>query len=213
MGVDPKKWGPSAWVTIHSLSAMLDDINDEERKKIISDKFWTLLPYILPCVICRQSAKKFVLLIKNRHPENNKKFAYMLHEEVNIKLLLQKYKYAADIKYKLNEFQPDFEEVVYEHIRSETLFQYMFNFLYYIVIDLDLDRLDYVNTFIYFLSFIFSDPTNHIFYQSLRKVGILKKFANIIDRITYVHKLEKEIMSKLNFKQPFTSNQRLQLMF
>ena len=55
--MEPKIWGPSGWLFLHSTTLNYPDKPNNYDKKVYHD-FFNLLPYILPCDICKQNFKK-----------------------------------------------------------------------------------------------------------------------------------------------------------
>jgi len=85
--MDPKVWGPSAWIFLHSIVLSYDSSSSSNKTNI--KNFFNNLGDILPCVSCRthykENLKKNPLtaeVLKNR--ENLNKWLVDMHNQVNI---------------------------------------------------------------------------------------------------------------------------------
>ena len=79
--MDTKFWGPSGWQLLHVLAE--DDVNVVAVRELFG-----LLPEILPCRFCRESAAGF--LLESPVPASGlPEWLYELHNKVNEKLRLQ----------------------------------------------------------------------------------------------------------------------------
>lgn len=55
-GIDPEKWGPSAWTLLHYVTlGYPDDPDSEDIQRYAS--FFESLVHVLPCLKCRESLK------------------------------------------------------------------------------------------------------------------------------------------------------------
>lgn len=54
MNIPPNRWGPYAWVFLHSITLTYPDDPTEEEKQEYKN-FFVSLQYILPCRKCRQN--------------------------------------------------------------------------------------------------------------------------------------------------------------
>ena len=61
--MNPKIWGPHAWIFLHSVSFSYPDDPTEEDKKEYK-KFFESLQYVLPCDTCKYNYKKKIKKIK-----------------------------------------------------------------------------------------------------------------------------------------------------
>ena len=81
--MDTRFWGPSGWHLLHLIVSV--PLNNRNEKTI--QKFFTLLPFVLPCKFCRYSLASYY---ENRPvPEKYKDMEYWLykiHNDVNSKL-------------------------------------------------------------------------------------------------------------------------------
>lgn len=83
MYMDTKAWGPDAWITLHQTIERYDEL---DKAKLVN--FFTLLPYILPCVFCRNSLHRFYTQdpIQMDSRSNARAWLYSIHNMVNKKL-------------------------------------------------------------------------------------------------------------------------------
>jgi hypothetical protein len=51
--IDPKFWGEPGWIFLESICASYP-VNPTEKDKKIIKEFFLLLPFVLPCCICRE---------------------------------------------------------------------------------------------------------------------------------------------------------------
>uniref|UniRef100_A0A6C0B4L9 thiol oxidase n=1 Tax=viral metagenome TaxID=1070528 RepID=A0A6C0B4L9_9ZZZZ len=90
--MDTRFWGPDGWHLLHSIAYTYpSNPNKTTRQKY--KRFFNTVPYILPCVYCRNSLHKFYkdLPIENSLQNNNSLFEwlYKIHNKVNNKLTKQ----------------------------------------------------------------------------------------------------------------------------
>ncbi len=111
MGVKTRIWGPYAWTVFETIAVVVDYVLKYSRSKKIKQKakklflkFVVLIGYILPCIHCRRSFKKFTNVKKPKVDierfmtlqDGAKQIIYALHNRVNLKLKTQeieKYKH------------------------------------------------------------------------------------------------------------------------
>lgn len=93
MGSKTLFWGPHCWKTLHALCALVERNRHEIPGLAQAMVRWLrTLPWVLPCVYCRRSAAKFFRLPRTRLSKKRTNFirwAYYLHERVNMKLFWQ----------------------------------------------------------------------------------------------------------------------------
>ena len=88
--LEPKKWGPHMWRSLHSITFAYPD-NPTEEDKINYKSFFNFLSNVLPCESCRQHYKENItcgnLNINNKEifesRDNLTKWLYELHNLVN----------------------------------------------------------------------------------------------------------------------------------
>jgi hypothetical protein len=89
--IDPKIWGPGAWLMIHSVSFSYPDNPTDDDKKHYK-QFYESIQYTLPCAGCRESYAKFIVTEPTILADalDNKttltKWLYDVHNRVNEKL-------------------------------------------------------------------------------------------------------------------------------
>ena len=87
--MDTRFWGPDGWHLLHSIAYKYPS-NPNKTTKLKYKRFFNSLPYILPCVYCRNSLHRFykeLPLEKSLH--NNEllfEWLYKIHNKVNDKL-------------------------------------------------------------------------------------------------------------------------------
>ena len=91
-GMLTKIWGPSMWVTLHTVSFDYPNKPTQEDK-IKYRQFYESLAFILPCIYCRKSYTEFLKAGNTKltdeifdNTESLTKWVYYLHEAVNKKL-------------------------------------------------------------------------------------------------------------------------------
>jgi len=137
--MDTKFWGKDGWKFLHSIAYSYDEKNSSFYKKLFNS-----LQYILPCIYCRRSFKKYI----NEDPidTTNKRsltsWLYRIHNKVNEKLRKQGYNIHPDIT---------LEEVdkIYE---KKLKCQIGFNFIHCIIFNYNFDvsetrKKGYINFF------------------------------------------------------------------
>lgn len=91
-GLSTKKWGPSAWVFMHSIAQRYPHKPSDIEKQHAKD-FYTSLDTLLPCKTCKISYKKFIQILPIDHFLSSRKdlilWIYTIHNFVNYKLIKQ----------------------------------------------------------------------------------------------------------------------------
>jgi len=110
-GLITKIWGPSLWISLHSISFGYP-INPTEQDKLNYKNFFISLANVLPCSYCKDSYLKFIStdctkltddVLKSRHTLS--KWVYYLHEQVNKKLGVSYGVTYNDVKNKYESFR------------------------------------------------------------------------------------------------------------
>lgn len=87
--MDTRFWGPDGWKLLHSITENYPD-KPNKKDKDLYRKFFTSLPYVLPCVYCRKSLREYMKeLGLRRNLESRNKLClwlYRIHNKVNRKL-------------------------------------------------------------------------------------------------------------------------------
>ena len=89
--INPKIWGPSAWIFIHSISFTYPENPTDEEKQYFK-QFYESVQYTLPCAGCRESYSQFIIseptILANALDNRNTltKWLYDIHNRVNQKL-------------------------------------------------------------------------------------------------------------------------------
>jgi len=88
--MDTEFWGKSGWKLCHSIAYSFDPENTSEK---MIKLFYKSLQYVLPCVYCRRSFKKFIQMdpIDTKTNRSLTKWIYEIHNYVNDKLRDQGY--------------------------------------------------------------------------------------------------------------------------
>ena len=90
--MDTRFWGPDGWKLLHSITENYPT-NPDNKDKNLYRKFFLSLPYVLPCIYCRNSLAKYMeeLPIKGHLDSKNKLcfWLYRIHNKVNGKLKKQ----------------------------------------------------------------------------------------------------------------------------
>lgn len=123
--MDTKFWGKDGWKFLHSIVYCYD-----ETKSSYYKTFFNSLQYILPCIYCRRSYKKYIKEdpIDITDKSSLTAWLYRIHNRVNEKLRKQGYNIHSD---------PTLEEVnkMYENRKC----QIGFNFIHCIMFEYNLD--------------------------------------------------------------------------
>lgn len=98
--MNTKKWGPSAWFFLHTITFNYPEKPTVQDKQHYSDLFENL-KHTLPCIYCRESYTEFLKrfpvsgkVLESR--ENLTKWFYNIHNLVNDKLRTQYYTNKSD---------------------------------------------------------------------------------------------------------------------
>lgn len=115
MSIDPKIWGASGWVFLHSIVLAYPN-QPNEKDKINMKKFFNSVPDILPCEECRVNMKKHMIELPLNDKVLESKFALAewinkLNDMVNKLVAVKKKKAkkesvedAVDVPMKKNPF-------------------------------------------------------------------------------------------------------------
>ena len=91
-GLSTKKWGPGAWILLHS-AAQRYPKNPSEKEKGCYKMFYDNLKYTLPCRKCKESYTKFLNILPIEHFLGSREllhfWIYTIHNFVNFKLIGQ----------------------------------------------------------------------------------------------------------------------------
>jgi len=87
--MNTKEWGPSMWITLHSITFGYPENPTEQHKKNYKNYFESLT-HVLPCSYCRESYAKIIKCIKIDDYLNSRQcltfWLYNVHNCVNEKL-------------------------------------------------------------------------------------------------------------------------------
>ena len=93
-GLSTKKWGPSAWVFLHSVAQRYPRNPTEEDKNNYRN-FYENIENMLPCGKCRESYTKYIQILPIRFFLSRREdlilWLYTIHNFVNFKLIGQGY--------------------------------------------------------------------------------------------------------------------------
>jgi len=91
-GLSTKKWGPGAWIILHSCAQRYPRNPTEEDKKCYKS-FYYNLQYTLPCGKCKESYTKFLKMLPIDFFLGSRRqltyWIYTVHNFVNYKLIGQ----------------------------------------------------------------------------------------------------------------------------
>ena len=111
-GVKTKQWGPHFWRTLFFAAMNYPVIIDEKNKchKTIKANykcFYSSLKYVLPCVFCMESYRRFYSEINIDNYLDTRinlmKWIYIIRDRVNKKLIFQETEKYKEEKKKLND--------------------------------------------------------------------------------------------------------------
>lgn len=86
--MDTKYWGPSGWRLLHLIAEK--EASDEKYWSPSHERFWAVLPYILPCKFCRTSLTTYYEKYPiPQDPSQMGRWLYKIHNCVNDKLRSQ----------------------------------------------------------------------------------------------------------------------------
>ena len=106
--MDPKIWGPSSWIFLHSITLAYPTCPDNNDKKNMR-QFINSLQFVLPCTKCRENFKKHLKL-------------YPLTDEIlNSKDKL--IKWMIDIHNQVNELNGK-KKMTYDQVLKEYYYKY-----------------------------------------------------------------------------------------
>ena len=88
-GLSTKKWGPGAWIILHS-SAQRYPINPTDKEKECYKGFYSNLKFTLPCGKCKESYTEFLKMLPIDYFLGSRElltfWIYTVHNFVNFKL-------------------------------------------------------------------------------------------------------------------------------
>lgn len=91
-GLSTKRWGPGAWILLHSAAQRYPKNPTEDDKRCFK-AFYTNLKYTLPCGKCKESYTKFLRILPIDHFLGTREhlifWIYTIHNFVNFKLIGQ----------------------------------------------------------------------------------------------------------------------------
>jgi hypothetical protein len=112
MGLRTTHWGPPFWIMIHTIARLWDS-----KSLFVPDR-WKKIFNLLPCHHCRSCSDTFW----DEYPhilahDYNRKFIYLLHEHVNMKLMKQEIhstngKKLDDVYRRWFGYQPDYTSIL-----------------------------------------------------------------------------------------------------
>ena len=110
--MDTSFWGKDGWKLLHSISYKSDEILEKNPEYLRYYKsFFKSIQYVLPCIYCRRSFKKYITEIPFELPLSD--WLYKIHNCVNDKLRRQGYKIEKDPSLKeVNKFYKDYEYTI-----------------------------------------------------------------------------------------------------
>ena len=201
--MDTEFWGKSGWKLCHSIAYSFDPENTSKR---MIKLFYKSLQYVLPCVYCRRSFKRFIQMdpIDTTTNRSLTKWIYKIHNYVNDKLRDQGYPIPPN---------PSIETVdkIYEKNTTDCK-KINFDFIYCVAFHYNLDvsetrkkgYFDFFNSLAYvlpnkvnrqiYMDYITQNPIENV----LEKV---KETESICPLKKWVYKLEKCMIKKcLSYK-------------
>jgi len=91
--MDTRFWGPDGWNLLHSIAYYYPDKPSIKTQNTVK-RFFKTLPYVLPCIYCRNSLATYFKEAPIDGELKNKtdlfKWLYVIHNKVNMKLTKQK---------------------------------------------------------------------------------------------------------------------------
>jgi hypothetical protein len=121
--IDPNLWGESGWTFLHYITFAYPDL-PSEKDKISAMAFFSQLPYILPCQVCRINLKDHLqkyplnkITVQSRF--NLIMWLLNIHNEVNIQRKKPIFTYDDAIKkYLYSETQTNYSSLKYYLLNS-----------------------------------------------------------------------------------------------
>jgi hypothetical protein len=192
MGVITKKWGPLAWTYIHNMSNVLDNLYKKKQYR-----FWYNIIQCLPCIFCRQSAFLF-LQQKFKSVKSNKEFAYLLHENVNMKLMYQELQNITESELhnfvvKWSTYQPSFENIKYIQLDNIVFIESFIYLSYFIICDYTEKRGNDIQSFFDY-NYTILNKISPCIYVNSGTVNCQLEHS----KFKYVFQLQKQLCSKYN---------------
>lgn len=136
------KWGGPGWEFLNNVTAEYP-LNPTSKDKRIYGDFFAIIALILPCIYCRLSYGKFIIIVPIMDYLMSRRciqlFIYLIHNMVNDKLRSQGY---------LNKNNPTFKSVLEKYNRKRTYQDCGWDFIYAIIFNypinpLDIDKYNY----------------------------------------------------------------------
>jgi hypothetical protein len=181
--MDTRFWGPDGWHLLHSIAYKYPS-NPNKTTKQKYKRFFNSLPYVLPCVYCRNSLQRFYkeLPIENSLHNNEALFEwlYEIHNKVNNKL--KKQGFTSKPNPKLDKVKKFYKKYVKQNDKLCSEHPGVI-FIYSIIFNYPLNKTDFKTatrynnhiTFLKLLADIYPYNRFQLIYKSQLQVTDLKK--------------------------------------
>jgi len=194
-------WGKDGWKLSHSIAYSYDE-SEMKCYKI----FFNSIQYVLPCIYCRRSYKKYIELypIQNQSKRDLATWIYNIHNCVNEKLRKQGYVTTKDPSLKeVDEFYKDYVKRANCLIGIDFIYCILFNYN----LDISETRKKAYIRFFNCLQYILPNEKIRTIYQSYFKShpfeSCLEKVhleQNLNPLKKWIHNLEKSTRKCCSFK-------------
>ena len=180
--MDTRFWGPDGWKLLHSIAYNYPSHPSKNMKRIYKS-FFTTLPYILPCIHCRNSlAQYYSELPIDTFLDSNKdlfRWLYMIHNKVNLKLRNQRINKKSDPS--LQSARKFYKTFVYTVNENNCINMPGLNFIYSIVFNYPQNKEGFENI---------RYRKHRIFFKLLDNVIPFNKFKKIYKQLIENSKLD-----------------------
>ena len=203
--MDTRFWGPDGWKLLHTITENYPNKPDKKQRELYK-KFFLSLPFILPCIYCRNSLSGYMKelpLIDNLSSKNKLcLWLYRIHNKVNNKLKNQGLNKKKNPEYK--DIRSFYKNYLYTINKNNCIDAPGWEFLYSIVFNYpvskkDFDKKRYEQHLIFFLTYPEIIPFRKIQPLLVKKMGetevekalnkrsLLKRFLYRIETIAKNH--------------------------
>jgi len=138
--MDTRFWGRDGWKLLHSIAYSYNKVINEVMNDVINDKdiykhyktFFKSIQYVLPCIYCRRSYKKYI----TEHPfpkeltqKELTRWLYIIHNCVNDKLRKQEYAIESDSSLKeVDKYYENYVKKIHCMIGFDFIYCILFNY-------------------------------------------------------------------------------------
>lgn len=207
--MDTRFWGPDGWKLLHTITENYPDKPNKKEQELYK-KFFLSLPFVLPCIYCRNSLAEYMKelpLIDNLSSKNKLcLWLYRIHNKVNRKLKNQGLNKKQNPKYK--DVRAFYKNYMYTINKNNCVDSPGWEFLYSIVFNYpvskkDLDKRRYEQHLIFFLTYPKIIP-----FRKIQPLLSLNMETKTVNKALHKRSLLKRFLYRLETKAKKHINQK-----